>query len=51
MREQLIAAYLDFLNNYLTVEKYAEHNGLSNEHAHSLIVLARSVFNSQHPEG
>ena len=50
MRETLIAVYLDFRNNYLTVEKYAEHNGLREEQAYKLIDLARDVFNSDHPE-
>jgi hypothetical protein len=49
MRETLIAAYLDFRNNYLTVEKYAEHNGLTEEQARKLIDLARDVFSSDHP--
>ena len=50
MRETLIAVYIDFRNNYLTVEKYAEHNGLTEEQADKLIDLARDVFNSDHPE-
>ena len=50
MRETLIAVYLDWRNNYLTVEKYAEHNGLTTEHAGALIALAREVFDSKHPE-
>ena len=50
MRDILIAAYLDYKNNYLTVEKYAEHNGLSYEQAMQLILVAISVFNSKHPE-
>ncbi len=50
MRETLIAAYLDFRNNYLTVEKYAEHNGLTEDQARKLIDLARDVFSSDHPE-
>ena len=50
MRETLIAVYLDYWNNYLTVEKYAEHNGLTEEQAYKLIDLARDVFSSDHPE-
>lgn len=50
MRDILIAAYLDFLNNYLTVEKYAEHNGLTAEQGKMFIDLARDIFNSDHPE-
>ena len=29
IKEQLAALYLDYLNNYLTHAKFAEHNGLS----------------------
>jgi hypothetical protein len=31
--ETIHAMYLDYYNNYLTVEKFAEHNLLSVEHA------------------
>jgi hypothetical protein len=50
MRDILINVYLDYVNNYLTTERYAECNGLSVEHAQMLIDLARNVYNSQHPE-
>ena len=50
MRDILITAYLDFKNNYLSIEKYAEHNGLSYEQGKALITLARDVFNSKNPE-
>jgi hypothetical protein len=50
MRDNLIAAYLDYVNNYLTIEKYAEHNGITENQATMLIVLATEVFNSTHPE-
>jgi hypothetical protein len=49
-RQSLITLYLDYLNNYITVERYAECNGLTVEQAHSLITLSRHVFNSDHPE-
>jgi hypothetical protein len=49
-RQSLITLYLDYLNNYVTVERYAECNGLTVEQAHSLITLGRHVFNSDHPE-
>lgn len=51
IREALVAAYLDYTNNYLTVELFAEHNHLTVEQALGLINLARAVFNSTHPEG
>jgi hypothetical protein len=50
MRIQLIDIYLDYWNNYLTPERYAECNGLRVHEAIKLIDLARSVFNTCHPE-
>jgi hypothetical protein len=50
MRDTLIAVYLDWFNNYLTIERYAEHNGLYPDQAESLIKLAKDVYQSEHPE-
>lgn len=50
MRETLINAYLDYVNNYLTIEKYAEHNGLTPEQARALLDVARAVYGSKHPD-
>lgn len=50
MREILINTYLDWINNYITIELYAEHNGLTKEQAGILIGVAREVFYSDHPE-
>lgn len=50
MRNQLIDIYLDYWNNYLTCERYAECNGLHVNEAQALIDLAREVYNSNHPE-
>ena len=36
-----INAYLDFFNNYLTIEKYAEHNEISTADAQELIDAGR----------
>ena len=49
-REILRAIHIDFINDYLTPAKYAEHNGLSLEIATALLYLARETYNSQHPE-
>ena len=50
MRNQLIDIYLDYYNNYLTYERYAECNGLHVTEAQILINLARAVYNTKHPE-
>lgn len=49
-RDQLIAIYFDWVNNYLTAECFAEHNGLTADQAVALIDLAREVTNSDHPD-
>ena len=50
MREYLIKIYLDWRNNYLTIERFAECNGLHVSEAESLINLAREVYQRPHPE-
>ena len=49
-RDWLVALYLDWRNNYLTVAKFAEHNGLTEDEAETLIDLARLVFSHDSPE-
>ena len=49
-RAALIEAYRDFYNNYLSVELYAEHNGLTLAQARSLLALAKDVDASPHPD-
>lgn len=49
-REKLIAEYLDYINNYLTIEKFAEHRGLTTEEGQLLYTLAKKCYNDKHPE-
>jgi hypothetical protein len=41
--EIIFEMYLDFVNNYLTVEKFAENNLLSAEHAKQIIGIGRQI--------
>lgn len=50
MRNILISVWLDFTNNYLTISKYAEHNGLTEYEADQLLKLAAIVSSHNHPE-
>jgi hypothetical protein len=50
MREQLFKDYTDWVNNYLTIEKFAEHRGLTVAEAQMLITLSQSCFENNHPE-
>ena len=49
-REQLNNVYLEWVNNYLTIEKYAEHKGLHVDEATTLINLARDAHRGERPE-
>jgi hypothetical protein len=46
----LTNVWLDWFNNYITLEKFAEHNGINVDQAKALIALADSVYHSPHPE-
>lgn len=43
MKLDLIKFYLDYLNDWLTVEAYANHWGLSIEHCSSLLAIGRQL--------
>ena len=43
MNKQLREFYLDWFNNYLTIEKMAEHHDLDVEHARTLIGIGRDA--------
>lgn len=49
-REQLKAIYLQWVNDFLSVARFAEYHGLTEAQAADLITLARDVFNTDHPE-
>ena len=50
LRDTLLEAYLDWKNNYLTVEVFAEHHGLTVGQAHTLILLGRDVLCTDYQE-
>lgn len=50
MRERLSEIYLDWCNNYLTIDKFSEHYGLTVEEGNQLLKLAKEVFYTDHPE-
>jgi len=49
-REQLVSDYLDWVNNYLTIDKFAEHRGLTKGEANLLLFLGQFCFEHKHPE-
>jgi hypothetical protein len=49
-REQLIAVYLDWKNNFLTIGGFADHYGLFDDEANELIRIARKAAERPHPD-
>ena len=49
-REYLTDIYLSWVNDFLSVSRFAEYHGISEAHAAALITLARDIFNTDHPE-
>ena len=41
LRDTLADLYLDWVNNFLTIEKFSEYYGLDEEDAKQLLVLAK----------
>jgi len=46
MRSQLKEFYLDYVNNYLSVAKIAEHNEIAYKYAENLINIGRVLHNA-----
>lgn len=49
-REQLKNVYLDWVNNYVSIDTFSDHYGLHKHEAETLIELARCIYNNPHPE-
>ena len=50
LRNSLNDIYLTWVNDYLTIERFAEHHGITLAQAMTLIDLAREIYNSNHTE-
>ena len=50
LRHTLNEYYLEFFNDYLTVEKFAEHKGLPLDMAKNIIEAGRYVHDGNHPD-
>lgn len=50
MREFMHKLYLQWINDFLTVEAFAAYHGLYVDEAQALIDTARLMFERQHPE-
>ena len=49
-RRDLFELYLDWVNNYLTIETFAEHHGLFVPEVEKLLEVAQSCFENNPPE-
>jgi hypothetical protein len=49
-RETLTAVYLSWLNDYASLETFAEHHGLTPTEAAFVLAAAKSCFENPHPE-
>jgi hypothetical protein len=45
-KKEAIKAYLEYWNDFLTVERFAEHRGISETKAVLLINRGRSLYNT-----
>lgn len=47
LSEQLADLYLEFFNNYLTVDKFAEHYQISEQDAVTLLSMGKEYHNNR----
>lgn len=50
LREILKEYYLEYVNNYLTVDEFAEHNGICRDHALEIIAMGHVINNEDSTE-
>lgn len=50
MRQVLTDVYLEWVNNYLSIEKFAEDYGLHVNEAQELLALGKKIMDNKHPE-
>ena len=48
-RQYLSAIYIDWRNNYLSYEVFADHNHITPDQAKELITISRKVYETQNP--
>jgi len=42
----LVDMYLDFVNNFISVARFAEYHGVSGEHARAMLDAGRAIYQS-----
>ena len=46
MREQFAEWYLDFVNNFLTLDGFAEYYGISRDQAEEVVKLGKAIHDT-----
>ena len=46
-QHDLIAIYLDYINNFITLKGFADYYGVDDNIAYSVIALGRELYNKQ----
>lgn len=49
-RDYFKTIYLEWVNDFLTIETFASYHGLSVDEAKDFVLLAKKVFENNHPE-
>jgi hypothetical protein len=49
-RETLAALYLEWVNDYVSLQTFAEHKGLTQHEALILLEVSKYCLENQHPE-
>ena len=49
IRTLALSIYKEWFNNYLSIEAFAEKNGLEEEHAKELLGVCRKIAYTHHP--
>jgi len=49
IRTLALSIYKEWFNNYLSIEVFAEKNGLEKEHAEELLSVCRKIAYTHHP--
>lgn len=50
MRETLVKWYLEYVNDFITVERFAEYHGITQDQALVVIQLGKTLNETPHPD-
>lgn len=50
MRQQFVEWYLDYCNDFISIDGFAEYFGISVYQAKQIIQLGREIMDQKHPE-